>query len=1146
METKQPFKILSKICLNNWHYIDRKILTLNEGINFFTGHSGSGKSTVIDALQIVLYANTDGRGFFNKAAADDSDRTLIEYLRGMVNISENNESQYLRNRNFSSTIVLELTQSNTKEKQCIGVVFDVETASNEIGRLFFWHMGGLLENQYRTQSRCLSTTELREYLQRTFSPEQFYCGSSNERFRRQMYDIYLGGLDGEKFPRLFKRAIPFRMNIKLEEFVKEYICMEQDIHIEDLQESVMQYGRMQGKIEETLAEIQRLESIGERYGAFREKRREVEVCNYQIGRLEMLQLEGKIQEFIDKEQVRQEGIVQQEEQKKQLEKAAEELQAEYEEIILRIADSGYSGLESELGALNETLERLSGSKVRWLQTAEGLKEGRQQDTASNQMLWDIEKFAGGSISEGELERLRESFLDVQEELEGQRQEADAELRRIKREEKEAREELQALKQGKKAYPRELEEARYELRAQLHERCGKFVNVRIMADLLDIRDERWHNAVEGYLGNNKLLLIVEPEYAKAALDIYRQMDRKKYCRVSVLDTEKVLEAEAGAREGSLAKEVVAKEPYVQAYIDFFLGNVMKCESVEELRECRIGVTPDCVLYQGFRMQHMNPDSYTKRAYIGETSMRQRIRKLEEYSQKLQEERIPVQQLLTEIKKSLQLEMLKQPIGDYMGWLADMKEIPAKERRKKQITEKMLRMKEESVDAWEKQKTLIQEKQQEKKDQIRKAEQGIWESGRDIENLRRSRLAAEEALREQRRSMEEYLVQAESSDIKRAEDGQQEDTYKGQMWDPRYEQGFQEYLSGRRTSNYEYLKRQQTSELQPKRKKEEEAYQQLVEERSSYLRSYPNRTFSAAVKDNEPYEKLLENLKCDELEAFRESAKEQARSAVEHFKEDFILKIRSAIVEAVQRKDELNRVISRLDFGKDKYQFVITKNKGADGRYYKMFMDENLKVHPSQLTNHIDHQMNMFTMEHENQYGDMINELINIFIPPEHAGKEEMEEARKNMDKYADYRTYLSFDMQQIVRGDKDMTIGLGKMIKKNSGGEGQNPLYVALLASFAQVYRINLSPKIHRAPTLRLVVLDEAFSKMDAEKVASCISLIRGLGFQAVISATNDKIQNYLENVDKTFVYANPNKKHISIQEFEKVEFGELEENAGEE
>ena len=78
-----------------------------------------------------------------------------------------------------------------------------------------------------------------------------------------------------------------------------------------------------------------------------------------------------------------------------------------------------------------------------------------------------------------------------------------------------------------------------------------------------------------------------------------------------------------------------------------------------------------------------------------------------------------------------------------------------------------------------------------------------------------------------------------------------------------------------------------------------------------------------------------------------------------------------------------------------------------------------------------------------------------------------------------------------------------MIKKNSGGEGQNPLYVALLASFAQAYRIGLPPKLRRSPTIRLVVLDEAFSKMDAEKVASCIQLIRDLGFQARLAEEQD-------------------------------------------
>ena len=127
------------------------------------------------------------------------------------------------------------------------------------------------------------------------------------------------------------------------------------------------------------------------------------------------------------------------------------------------------------------------------------------------------------------------------------------------------------------------------------------------------------------------------------------------------------------------------------------------------------------------------------------------------------------------------------------------------------------------------------------------------------------------------------------------------------DPQKEEGFRAYLDTKRSVNYEYLRQQRSKELDAVEVEKDKAYSQLVDRRTIYLKLYPNRTFSPTIEENTPYEKLLSELQCDELEDFRLAAKEQAKSAVEHFKEDFIYKIRSAIKEAYQRRDELNRIM-----------------------------------------------------------------------------------------------------------------------------------------------------------------------------------------------------------------------------------------------
>ena len=75
------------------------------------------------------------------------------------------------------------------------------------------------------------------------------------------------------------------MNIKLEEFVKEYICMEQDIHIEDMQQSVMEYGRMRRKIEDTCQEIQSLKEICNQHSQVNAVKHQTEAYGYYAAKL---------------------------------------------------------------------------------------------------------------------------------------------------------------------------------------------------------------------------------------------------------------------------------------------------------------------------------------------------------------------------------------------------------------------------------------------------------------------------------------------------------------------------------------------------------------------------------------------------------------------------------------------------------------------------------------------------------------------------------------------------------------------------------------------------------------------------------------------------------------------------------------------
>lgn len=1110
-------KKLKKILLINWLYFSKELIEVGD-VNFLTGKNGAGKSTVIDALQIVLLGETNSRNF-NQAANEKSQRTLDGYLRADM---DENSPYSRRGKDFSSYIACEFQDDVEGTSFVTGVVFDCRSDGSRQER-FFIYMGTLPENCFIENGEAMEIPALRLFLKQNYTRAEIY--DTQRDYRRNMLSRW--NVHNEQVLRMLKKAVSFRPIVDIQKFITENICDTPDKpDIEAMQQNIRDYKSQEvfaRRLEEKLAALKKIS------GLYREMNQAIERWRVQaflvqwsqkeMQQSKLHQLELEKQDCTDKltateERIRDisDKIAQNEDRRRKLEAICDQSRLSQEKEKL---DSRRQALQEEQNRLQRELQTLAqqiqAEALRLKKLCGEILEQEADETLppvqkAAQKVLDAYAFLAPENGEVFAHPL-ESFEDAQQAvaafsgaLRSAQHKLDDRLAEWNGQKDQKNAALANLRKNIKDYPRGLLQLKKRLAEELEHQTGSLVPIDILADVLEVADERWRGAVEGYLHTQKFYLLVDPAYYKQALSIFDRL-KKEFGAMSfgLVDVGKLRERETiHPRDDSLAKKVETENPLARSYIDYLLGRVVCCETAQQLREFKTAITADGMLYQGYVARSMQRDRM-ENAFIGHRAVSLRISRLEEELAQIKAELgrwQPIRQLFAQAKEPLFTQFFVQ------NTIAEKQEA---HRRCAELTGEIA-----EVDA-QLSKTDFQwlEEQQ---DTIKALQDETLALNREKD----SQNTQVGQLKERLRQLDDELLPEQHRQLKAMQDRLAETfsrEYQKRVGIPRYQEEFA------RLKRAEVVCKQFSGLVAQSEQEQDAAKEKLFAARREYADRFKYYAFHIESMDNEEYAAEQRRLEESELPQYHEKIKTAQESALEQFQNDFLAKLKASIDQVQTQVKNLNRALRHAQFGTDRYQFRVERNPDY-AEYYDMIMAPEL----------MEGDVGLFALPFQNKYGQLIEKLFSQITMADDTqlNARQQSELQENIQRYTDFRTYLKFDLETTDQnGTKQL---LSQTLNTKSGGETQTPFYIAVLASFAQLYRVN-DPSVF-GNTVRLVVFDEAFNKMDSERIVESVRLLRKMGLQAIICTPPDKVADIMPIADRTLL-VNKDKYQMHILTFGK-------------